>query len=327
MENKESADRNVVNDNLVLKTKIDNARKEGRTKGALATGIIGFVILLAAGIIGYSLHKRDHNNQLALMDNQRTAFTEQLTERDSIMNDYLLTFDQIEQDLNTIKQKEKILTVESTGTEFSQDRRGRILEDIKYINTLIEENKKKIANLNAQLKKSGVEIKGLYARIETLETSVKQYEIDIAELKTTLANKDFEIGQLNTTMVALHDTLTMKDETISTQTYELNKAFVASGTYRELKEKGLVLKEGGFLGIGRKEFLAENFSDTIFTEIDITQTKTIRVDSKDARLITEHPTGSYKLIKEGEKHIAYIDITNPDEFWKISRYAVVEVVK
>jgi len=49
------------------------------------------------------------------------------------------------------------------------------------------------------------------------------------------------------------------------------------------------------------------------------------VNSKDAKLITSHPSGSYEIIAEGENMIAGIEIKDPDEFWKISRYAVVEI--
>jgi len=327
MENKLNSDPKTINENAVVTSKIENARKEGVTKGALTTGIIFIVLLMAFGALVYSLYKRDHNAQLALMENQKVTFTEQLTARDSMINDWLVTFDEIEKNLNVIKEKEKLLTVKSSDTEVSKNRKEQILDDIKSINTLIDENKKKIARLNAQLKESGGTIKGLQDRIAGLEESMKQYESEIAELNTTLVSKDNEIGQLNNNVIALNDTITIKEERISEQTGKLHQAFLASGTYKDLKEKGIVIKEGGFLGLGRKQFLVEDFSDSSFTEIDITSLTTIPVNSKDVRLITEHPSDSYKLIKENDKQIAYISITNPEEFWKITKYAVVEIVK
>jgi hypothetical protein len=327
MENKLNSDPKTINENAVVTSKIENARKEGVTKGALTTGIIFIVLLMAFGALVYSLYKRDHNAQLALMENQKVTFTEQLTARDSMINDWLVTFDEIEKNLNVIKEKEKLLTVKSSDTEVSKNRKEQILDDIKSINTLIDENKKKIARLNAQLKESGGTIKGLQDRIAVLEESMRQYESEIAELNTTLVSKDNEIGQLNNNVIALNDTITIKEERISEQTGKLHQAFLASGTYKDLKEKGIVIKEGGFLGLGRKQFLVEDFSDSSFTEIDITSLTTIPVNSKDVRLITEHPSDSYKLIKENDKQIAYISITNPEEFWKITKYAVVEIVK
>lgn len=327
MENRFNNDPKSVNENEVVTNRVNNARKEGVTKGALTAGIISLVLLLALGILGYSLHKKDHNTQLALMEDQRVTFTNELSQRDSTLNDWLASFNEIENNLRMIREKEKLISVNTSGAEVSKDKRNQILEDIKSINTLLDENKKKIAQLNSQLKKSGGQITELKTRIASLEESMKTYETEIAELKTTLANKNFEIGQLNETVVALNDTLTQKQETISSQTYKLHQAYIISGTYKDLKEKGLLSKEGGFLGIGRKEAIKEDFSDTLFKEIDITQTLTIPVNSKEMKLITEHPSGSYEVVKEGDNMVSYIAIKNPDEFWRISKYAVVELKK
>jgi len=79
--------------------------------------------------------------------------------------------------------------------------------------------------------------------------------------------------------------------------------------------------------MGRKEFLVSDFPDSLFAEIDVTQTTTIPVNSKNVKLITDHPSNSYELIKENENQVAYIAIKDPDEFWKISKYAVVEIIK
>lgn len=327
MENKEKDGRTITNENDVVKNKIKQSRKEGMTKGALTTAMISFTLLLALSIMVYSFYTRENKIHIAEIEKQKNTFNEQLIQRDSLIEDWLMSFDQIERDLNLIKQKENLITVKSSASEFSKDRRNQILEDIKSINTLLDDNKKKIASLSAQLKESGGALKGLQSRITTLEASIKQYETEISDLKTMLVNKEFEIGQLNNRMVALQDTLTIKDEKISAQTGIMNKVFLITGTYKELKEKGIVLKEGGFLGLGRKEYLVEDFADSLFTRIDLTSTRTIPVNSKEARLVTEHPSGSYEWIRESDKLISSIEIKDPGQFWKISRYAVVELVK
>jgi len=327
MENKSINDPKVPIENAVITNKLNSARKEGQSKGVLITAIIGLVLLLGLSLGAYSLYKKDHNTQLALMENQKMSFTQMLNERDSTLNDWLTTFDEIENNLRMIKEKEKLITVNSSGAEVSKDKRNLIMEDIKSINTLLDENRKKISQLHAQLKKSGNTIAGLETRITDLEASMATYENDITLLKASLDNKNFEIGQLNEKVVALNDTLTMKDQTIDTQVYRLNQAFLVSGTFKDLRDKGLLSKEGGFLGIGRKESINDNFADSIFTEINIAETTSIPVNSRNAKLVTEHPVGSYELIKENEKLVASIEIKNPEEFWRISKYAVVEIIK
>jgi tRNA splicing endonuclease len=261
------------------------------------------------------------------MEEERTSLEFQMVTRDSTINSWLMTFDQIEKELNVIKQKEDLITFKSSDVEFSKERKEQILEDIKLINTLLENNKKRISQLSAQLKKSGGEITGLQNMIANLEASIVQREEEISGLKLALVEKDFEMGQLNNQMTELQVTVTQQTETINTQIEEMNKAYLAYGTYRDLRDKGIVTKEGGFLGLGKREALIEDSPDSLFTRVDITETRLIPVNSKDAKLITSHPSGSYEIIAEGENMIAGIEIKDPDEFWKISRYAVVEIIK
>jgi uncharacterized coiled-coil protein SlyX len=244
-----------------------------------------------------------------------------------VINEWITTFDDIEKNIATIKEKEKLITVNSSNAEISNDKRVQVLEDIKTINTLLEQNKKKIASLTAQLKKSGGTIKVLQTKISELEASMKQNEDEISELKTSLVEKKFEVDQLNTQVAVMQDTLAKKDEKISAQTNEINKAFYICGTYKELKAKGLLTKEGGFIGLGKTESLTGNFSDNLFVQIDITETKSISVNSKSAKLISEHPAGSYEFIRDKDKKIESLEIKDPTQFWKISKYAVVEITK
>jgi len=236
-----------------------------------------------------------------------------------------LTFDEIEKNLATVKEKENIITMKSSDKEFSKDKKQQILKDIEYVNALLDQNKKKISSLTAQLSKSGGTIKGLQAKIDELETTMKQRETEIADLKTNLTKKDFEITALNTKMSDAQVAIAQKDDKITKQTAEINKAYVTYGTYKALKARGLVSKEGGFLGIGKKEQLHQDFSDSLFKQVDITEIKSIPVNSKGAKLITDHPTSSYTLVRDKDNKIASIEIKNPDEFWKISKYAVVEI--
>jgi hypothetical protein len=308
------------------KTPPVNETKGGK-KGPSAATIISIIVLLAVGIIAYSLYSREHKKLLGLMEEQKVTLTDKITARDSVISEWIMTFDDIEKNIALIKEKEKIITQNSSNTEISKDKRQQVLEDISYINTLLEQNKKKIASLNAQLKKSGGTIKALQDKITGLEATMKQNENEIAELKTELVDKKFEVEQLNTHMTVLNDTIAKKDEKITLQTNELNKAFYAVGTYKELKAKGLLTKEGGFIGLGKTASLTGNLPDSALVQIDITKTKSIAVDAKSAKLISEHPSGSYEFIRESDKRIKSLEIKDPAVFWKISKYAVLEITK
>jgi predicted nucleic acid-binding Zn-ribbon protein len=330
----ENIDPKPVNDNAearkkeaLIRENEDRTRKEGIKKAVVTTSIIGFLLLLIAVIIAYSLYNHDHKLLLSQMEAQKNSFTDKIASRDSSIGEWANTFSDVEKNIAIIKEKEHIISTNSSNVELSKDKRQQIVEDIKYINTLIEQNKHKIASLNAQLSKSGGTIKVLQSTISELEASVKQSESDIADLKATLLTKKFEIEQLNTEKSDLQSSIVQKDEKINTQTNEMNKAFFACGTYKQLKAKGLLTKEGGFIGLGKTKTLAGSFPDSSFKQIDITVTKSIPVNSKSAKLISEHPANSYQLIRDKDKKIVSIEITDPSQFWKISKYAVVEITK
>jgi hypothetical protein len=330
----ENTNPGTVNDNAearkneeILKEKENKARQEGIKKGVITTSIIGIILLLLVGIFVFSRFNREQSKLLNQMETQKTSLTEKVTARDSAISEWMTTFGEIEKNISMIREKEHAITINSSNTELSKDKRQQVLDDMTYINTLLEQNKQKIASLNAQLKKSGGTMKVLESKISDLEASVKQNESDIAELKTSLVNKKFEVEQLNIQMTVMQDSIVKKNEKINSQIYEMNKAYIACGTYKELKAKGLLTKEGGFIGLGKTKSLVGSFSDTLFKQVDITVTKSIVVNSKNAKFITEHPANSYKLIRDKDKKIESIEITDPAQFWKISKYAVVEISK
>jgi len=104
----------------------------------------------------------------------------------------------------------------------------------------------------------------------------------------------------------------------------MNKAWYAFGTSKELITQGVLTKEGGFIGIGKAAKLKDDFNKSYFTQLDITETNSIPLASKKAKLITTHSSNSYKL--EGLKgKIEKLNITNPEEFWATSKYLVIVV--
>jgi hypothetical protein len=325
MKNNDNNTQKVVSEATRIRFAEKTARKAGVAKGVWTTAIVSFMLLVAVAMTSISLYKTEQKNQLAIIESQKLSYTQTISQRDSLINESMQTFAEIEKNLSTIKEKEKIITMQTTDAEYSKDRKEKILQDIEYINTLLDQNKKKIVSLTAQLKNSGGAIKGLQLKIAELEASMKLREGEVSDLKTALVEKDFEIGQLNTKMNDQQLAITQKDETISTQTYEINKAYVASGTYKDLKAKGLLYKDGGFLGLGKKELLQSDFADSLFTQVNISELKAIEVNSKDAKFITEHPSSSYAMVRDNNNMISSIEIKNPEEFWKISKYAVLEV--
>jgi predicted nuclease with TOPRIM domain len=157
-------------------------------------------------------------------------------------------------------------------------------------------------------------MEGMQQMIENLQNSLNMKDEEIAELKNKIESLNIELSTLNTDYKDIQGENELKTQVIKT-------AFYAFGTSKELKEKNIVTKEGGFIGIGKSNKLKDDFNKEYFTKVNIDETTSINIGAKKAKIITSHPSGSYKLI--GEKKVERIEITNPEEFWSVSKYLVI----
>jgi peptidoglycan hydrolase CwlO-like protein len=297
-------------------------------KTQLATIIITGCILVA-GIIGgaYVFTQKDAKIKALMME--KNDLSQMMQQKDSIANDLENTFSEIESNLKFIKEKRSQISM--VQAEGGKNRKQLMVEDIKLMDNMLEESEKKIADLEAKLKKSGLNLKSYEKRLQALSETVESQNTEIAELKKMIEDKNISLAELNTKVQNMDqdllrqaDSISYKQKQIEDKTNKLNTAHVALGTYKELKEEGILDREGGILGIGSSKAIQENFDPKYFTELDIRKTKTIPLNAKKARVISEHPLNSYSLVEENGQ-VAYLQIENPEEFWRISKYAVIQV--
>lgn len=298
------------------------------TKKTQLAAIIVAGFILIAGIVGgvYVYNQKEEIKSLVV---ERTNTNQMIQKKDSVMNDMENTFNEIESNLKFIKEKRnKISMIQSEG---GKNRKQLIVEDVKLMDTMLEESEKKIAELEGKLKKSGLNLKSYEKRLKNLTAIVESQNLEIADLKKlveskniTLAELDAKIQNMNNDMQRQSDTIVYKQKQIVDKTDKLNTAHFALGTFKELKKEGIVNREGAILGVGGSKAIQGNFDPKYFTEVDIRKTKTIPLNAKKAIVISEHPTNSYKLVEENGQ-IAYLEIENPEEFWRISKYAVIQI--
>ncbi|MBS1651759.1 MAG: hypothetical protein JSU07_07095 [Bacteroidetes bacterium] len=237
----------------------------------------------------------------------------QLSEKEAALQEFINSFNEIQENLNAIKDKEKIVTNASSGADV-KSKESQIKEDIQAIYDLMAKNKNRIGSLSKKLKDSNLKIEGMQKMIENLQASLNQKDTEISDLKSKIESLNIELASLNTNY--------QQAETESEhKTEELNTAYYAIGTSKELKEKNVITKEGGFIGIGKSTKIKADFNKDYFTKIDITKTTTINIGAKKAKILTNHPSSSYKFV--GQKPIEKIEISNPADFWGASKYCVI----
>ncbi len=236
-----------------------------------------------------------------------------LSEKEAAMQEFITSFNEIQENLNAIKEKEKIVSnVSSQGDVKSKE--DQIKEDIQAIYDLMSKNKNRISSLSKKLKNSNLKLEGLEKMIENLQNSINLKDSEIAELKNKMEGLNIELSNLTTNYQEV-------EQEVAAKTEEINTAYYAIGTSKELKEKNVISKEGGFIGLGKTTKVKEDFNKEYFTKVNIEQTTSINIGAKKAKVITSHPSSSYKIV--GEKPVEKIEITNPKEFWGASKYLVI----
>lgn len=266
----------------------------------------------------------------ACSDNNKTPNLEAIRVRDSLNN--IIQKNKVEYDstlaiLNDVEEGFRQINEAEHRVDLAQNGEGRnrrqvIRENIKFIAERMDKNRKLIAQLNKRLGSSSHKSKQLQKTLENLNKQLEEKNEQLQKMREELDAKDIHIAQLDETVNNLISTAgdlssdnARKNETISQQDLQLNTAWYAFGTKKELKTQGIY---------EHKKVLNGNFNRGYFTKIDIRRTREIKLYSKKAKLLTAHPSSSYQLTKDNTEQYT-LRITNPQLFWSTSKYLVVLV--
>ncbi len=249
--------------------------------------------------------------------------------KDSSIVEFLNDFNEILAKLDTIKEVERMVTVQSArGREMNYRQKKMILEDIALLNQLIKENKNQIASLQKKLNNANYKIGNLNSTIAELERMVSNLEKQVDFKDTEIVELAKEVEKLTKNITVLNEKITviesesaLKTNTIEKQTVELNKAYYAYGTVKELIDNGVVERTGGVIGIGRLNTMKEDFNREYFTKVDIREFDFIPLMVKKAEVVSVHSAGSFHI--SGEKTADTLFIDNKTEFWKASKFLVI----
>ena len=236
--------------------------------------------------------------------------------KDALIQESLTFFDQIQANLEVIHLKNNEIKIKSENPAASEQDKQWIIQEIKHINFLREENGKKVNSLNNELKKSGLKIKELENMIERLIKEMESKDNEIAILQSEIESKTTEYS-------TIFDAYLTQAVIVGELTDRINTGYYTYGKERELRDNQVIEKQKGFIGIGKKTKLLNNFNEAYFEKIDISMTKEILVEGIKIRFITDHPSASYKVQIVGNN--SKILITNPKEFWRVTKYLVVLV--
>jgi hypothetical protein len=248
-----------------------------------------------------------------------------VNERNATITDFIVSFNEVESNLDSVAVRQHLISLntEQKG-ELKTNQKARINEQIATINNLMEQNRKKLADLTRKLKGSSSKNAELEKMIITINNQLDQKNTELTALNEKLNNLNAQVAQLQTSVTVLTDEGNSKSQIIADETKALHTAYYVVGKSNDLQDAKIIDRKGGLLGIGRTSKLNADYDNTKFIRIDYTQTGTIPVNSE-MKMITSHPSDSYTLDKDAtdKDMVKNILITNPEKFWSASKYLVV----
>ena len=278
------------------------------------------ISLLALTVLMACNNKKEEKNLAS--QNTIDSLTDIVNQKNNELNDIMSTFNDIQEGFREINEAEGRVNIARNNGETNA--KADIMENISFIKRTMQLNKERIAKLREQLKESSFNTSKLQATIESLNKELESKTARIEELQAELdsknahiAHQDKQISELNTNVNSLTADNAAKARAVEQQDKQLNTAWYVFGTKKELREQHIL--EGT-----NKVLKANNFNKDYFTKIDIRVDKVIKLYSKSAKLLTNHPAGSYSLDKDA-RGMYTLRITNPTTFWSVSKYLVVVV--
>lgn len=285
-----------------------------------------FALLIPVLLLSTSCNQKKIERLQAQNDSLRAVGTD----KDSNIAEFVATFNEIEANLDSIKQVERVIDKDTKAGEIKGSRKDQIKSDISYIYDLLQKNRQMVADLTSKLNRSNKHSAELQKMVENLSKSITEKDAQIAQLTDELGKLNIEVKDLNVKVADLStnvDNLSAdnqkKQADIDAKTAALNTAYYVIGTSRELKDKKIVTGEGGFIGIGRTKDVMANLNMGDFTKVDITTVNEIPIMKKKVKIITTHPSDSYRI--DGDNAADKLVILNAKEFWSLSKVLVISV--
>ena len=236
------------------------------------------------------------------------------------MEDMITTLNDIYTDMQSLREAENYLTIEPSG-ELSVDKQTQIKNNIRLIAETLQSNRQQLATLEERLKNSNIQSDALRKTIERLNAEINQKAQMISALQEELAGKDIRIQELDEHIENLLQTATAQGRIISDQDKELHLAYYCFGTRKELREQDILTGGGLF---SSTKVLQGNFNRDYFLSLDIRENTEIQLFTRKAKVHTNHPENSYVYTKDQNGNLTLV-ITEPNLFWSMSRYLVIEV--
>lgn len=273
--------------------------------------------------------KEEELKEIERLNGENQELRESAAEKDSVMAIMLGTLQLIEENLTEIRGRQNTIDLRTSSGEKAGSSKERILDDIAYINGLLADNQQNLEDLQKQLNRAKASSRSNKKKLNSALDQITQLEMIVGQLMEQNEQKNLEIDALKEELIAMNyelDKISMAYakglQVNEEQKEQLNTAYYAIGTFKELKNANILTRKGSFIGIGGARALVEDFNKEQFVELDIKEVNEILIESKKAQLATSHAIESYSF-EEVDGVVKKLIILDAAEFWSVSKFCVI----
>jgi hypothetical protein len=236
---------------------------------------------------------------------------------DSIVNLYALYIQKIKDNINEINKQELIINNKKNNPDFIETDTTDIIKSIKILSKKLQENESMILALNNAVKQEKNKNSQFSSKVTDLGEEIAQSNREVYYLKE-------ELNNMNASFESIFKKYNLQNKKIRDLNQKLNEVAYVLGSKSELLDNGVLTKSGGLIGIGKTRKLNSDLNTDYFTYVSKYKLSNISLGYKTVRLMTSHPAISYKLSNSNEI-IDSLIIINQDDFWRNSKFLVIEV--
>lgn len=266
--------------------------------------------------------EQDVTTEEQLQDATKQELAAAVADRDQLLS----LVNEISSGMAEIKRLENILTVSTGVNGETPSQRAQIEADIAAIQQTLQQRREQLEQLERRLQQSTLNNKNLQQTVETLRAQIDSQSAEIENLRASLDDANRQIGELHSTVDSLHttvNTVTGERDQAQAETQELanemNTCYYVVASKKELKEHKII--ESGFLR--KTKIMRSDFDQSFFVTADRRTLHTIALHSNKAKVLTNHPAGSYQIVEQNGQKV--LKITNPDQFWSLTNYLVIQI--
>ena len=265
----------------------------------------------------------NHQAEVQVLQNRVDSLHQVIQLKDDNFSLIAGTMSELQQNLNVIKEKEGLIS-----SNLNEGSNNQIQDDVDAIYKVLLDNKKKVQNLEAKLRKATSNNKELQQMISVLQEQIDQQNKEIEKLTAMLKDKDLDINALTGAVISLTssvDSLATEkakvDQSLANATDEINTCYYVIGSKSYLREKAIVEKDGLF----KKKVLSGDIDNKIFTAINKNEVTKIDLGGRRAKVLSQHNESSYEIVDNADGETQSLVIKNVESFWQTSKYLVIQI--